>query len=153
LARFARAQPLFAALGQRTFALDTAARANLAKIVCNLMLGGVIELLGEALALGEKGGLPRARTVEILTGTLFGCPAVEGYGRRIAAGQFEPAGFAMALGLKDIDLALALGDGLGVPLPSAGVVRAHLLTALARGRDRLDWSGLAAVALEEAGLR
>jgi 3-hydroxyisobutyrate dehydrogenase-like beta-hydroxyacid dehydrogenase len=148
-----RAQPLFDAIGQRTFALDSAPRANLAKIVCNFMLAGIIELLGEALALGEKGGLPRERTVEILTGTLFGCPAVEGYGKRIAEGRFEPAGFAMPLGLKDVELALALGDTLRVPLPTASVVRDHLLAALARGRERLDWSGLATVALEAAGLR
>ena len=56
--------------------------------------------------------------------------------------------FALPLGLKDVELALALGDALRVPLPAASVVRDHLLAALARGRERLDWSGLATIALE-----
>jgi 3-hydroxyisobutyrate dehydrogenase-like beta-hydroxyacid dehydrogenase len=110
------------------------------------------ELLGEVKALGEKGGIAPGRVVDLLTGTLFGCPAVEGYGRRIAAGSFEPAGFRMALGLKDVELALAAGDNLRVPLPAASVVRDHMLAALARGLEHLDWSGLATVARAEAGL-
>ncbi len=147
-----RARPLFEVIAQRTFELPAAAQANVAKILANLMLAGTIELLGEVLALGEKGGLAPDRTVELLTSTLFGCPAIEGYARRIAGQTFEPAGFRMALGLKDVELALALGDELRVPLPAANVVRDHILAALARGLERLDWSGLATVSRLEAGL-
>jgi 3-hydroxyisobutyrate dehydrogenase-like beta-hydroxyacid dehydrogenase len=147
-----RAQPLFEALGKRLFTVDTAPRANLAKIMCNFMLAGVIELCAEAMALADKGGLGRGRALEILTGTLFGCPAVEGYGRRIVDEQYEPAGFALPLGLKDVGLALALGDTLHVPLPSASLARDHLLAALAAGHDHLDWSALATVVFAEAGL-
>jgi len=116
------------------------------------MLGGIIELLGEVMALGEKGGVPPGRVLELLTGTVLGCPAIEGYGRRIAEGKFEPAGFRMALGLKDVELALAAGDDLRVPLPAANVVRDHALAALARGLERLDWSGLTSTLRLEAGL-
>jgi 3-hydroxyisobutyrate dehydrogenase-like beta-hydroxyacid dehydrogenase len=147
-----RCRALFEAIGQGTFDFAEAPLANLAKIVANLMLAGIIELLGEVMALGEKGGIPPGRVVDLLTGTLFGCPAVAGYGRRIAAGSFEPAGFHMALGLKDVELALAAGDDLRVPLPAANVVRDHMLAALARGLERFDWSGLTTVARAEAGL-
>ena len=148
-----RARPLFEMIGQRTFELPDAAHANVAKILANLMLGGTIELLGEVLALGEKGGLAPERTADILTSTLFACPAIEGYARRIAGRSFEPAGFRMALGLKDVELALALGDELRVPLPAANVVRDHMLATLARGLDRLDWSGLAMATRFDAGLQ
>jgi 3-hydroxyisobutyrate dehydrogenase-like beta-hydroxyacid dehydrogenase len=89
----------------------------------------------------------------VLVGTLFGCPAIEGYGRRIADRQFEPAGFRMALGLKDVELALAAGRETRTPLPSANVVRDNLLGALAQGLDRLDWSGATDVVRASAGLR
>ena len=39
-----------------------------------------------------------------------------------------------------------------VPMPVANVVRDHLLTAQARGRQELDWSSLAKVVAENAGL-
>jgi 3-hydroxyisobutyrate dehydrogenase-like beta-hydroxyacid dehydrogenase len=148
----ARCQPLFEAIGQGRFDFPEAAQANLAKILANLMLAGTIELLGEVFALGEKGGLAAGRALEVLAGTLFGCPAIEGYGRRIADRQFEPAGFRMALGLKDVELALAAGREVHAPLPAANVVHDHLLTALARGLERLDWSGVTTIARMEAGI-
>jgi 3-hydroxyisobutyrate dehydrogenase-like beta-hydroxyacid dehydrogenase len=147
-----RCRALFGAIGQGTFDFADAPRANLAKIVANLMFAGIIELLGEVMALGEKGGIPPGRIVDVLTGTVFGCPAVEGYGRRIAEGAFEPAGFRMALGLKDVELALAAGDALRVPLGTANVVRDHMLAALARGLESFDWSGLTTVVRAESGL-
>jgi 3-hydroxyisobutyrate dehydrogenase-like beta-hydroxyacid dehydrogenase len=147
-----RCRALFDAISQGSFDFADAPRANLAKLVANMMIGGIIELLGEVMALGEKGGIPPGRVLDLLTGTLFGCPAIEGYGRRIAERSFEPAGFPMALGLKDVELALAAGHDLTVPLPAANVVRDHMLAALARGLQRFDWSGLTAASRAEAGL-
>jgi 3-hydroxyisobutyrate dehydrogenase-like beta-hydroxyacid dehydrogenase len=148
-----RCEPLFAAIGQGRFDFPTPEQANLAKILANLVLAGTIELLGEAFALGEKGGLAPARALEVLVGTLFGCPAIAGYGPRIAERRFEPAGFRMALGLKDVELALAAGHDLRAPLPTANVVRDNLLSALAQGLERLDWSGVTDVVRASAGLR
>jgi 3-hydroxyisobutyrate dehydrogenase-like beta-hydroxyacid dehydrogenase len=148
-----RCRPVLEALGQRTFDFADAGRAHLAKILVNFMLAGNIELLGEVFALGEKGGIAPARAFEILSQTLFGSPAVEGYGRRIAEQQFEPAGMRMALGLKDVELALSAGHDMQVPLPTANVVRDHYLTALASGLENYDWSGLTEVVRSEAGLR
>jgi 3-hydroxyisobutyrate dehydrogenase-like beta-hydroxyacid dehydrogenase len=143
---------LFDAIAQRVFDFPEAPQANLAKILVNFMIAGIIELLGEVIALGEKGNIAPARTIELLTGTLFNCPAIDGYGRRIAEGKFEPAGFRLPLGLKDVELALALGDELRIPLPAANIVRDHMLAALAAGMERLDWSALTTVVRAEAGL-
>ncbi len=147
-----RARPALEALGQRTLPFADAAQAALAKILVNLMLAGTIELLGEVLALGEKGGIDPARTASLLADTLFGCPAIAGYGERIAARAFTPAGFAMPLGLKDVELALSTGGELRVPLPAASVVRDHLLAALARGLADHDWSALTTAERAAAGL-
>jgi 3-hydroxyisobutyrate dehydrogenase-like beta-hydroxyacid dehydrogenase len=145
-------RPLFDDLARRVVRFSNAPTANLAKIVVNTMIGGTIELLGEVMALGEKGGIAPSDTVDLLIGTLFDCPAVATYGRRIAAEQFEPAGFRLALGLKDLELALSAGDELRAPLPAANVVRDHLLAAMATGREDIDWSGLTTVVRAEAGL-
>jgi len=148
----ARCQPIFEAISRGQIHLGGAAQAMLGKIIANMMIAGTIELLGEATALGEKGGLPAAEVVRLLTDTLFGSPVVRGYGSRIATGKYEPAGFRVALGLKDVELALAVGHELRVPLPVASVIRDHLIEALARGHDQWDWSGLAAIVREAAGL-
>ena len=86
------------------------------------------------------------------TGTLFGAPVIKRYGQLVADTAFEPAGFPLALGLKDVNLALGAGEELRVPLPLASLVRERMLTALAQGRERFDWSGFASVIREAAGL-
>jgi 3-hydroxyisobutyrate dehydrogenase-like beta-hydroxyacid dehydrogenase len=151
-AALARAQPVLAALGQGQVRLGDARQAMLGKIAANFVIASTIEIIAEATTLGEKGGIPPAALVGMLTQTLFGSPVFKGYGARIAAREFEPAGFAMPLGLKDVELALDAGHELRVPLPTAALVRDHLLAALARGRDGWDWAGLASVVREAAGL-
>ena len=151
-ASVARAQPVLAVLGRATLRMGDAFQALLTKVVANFLLAGTIELLAEATALGEKGGVAPAALVDALSQTLLGSPAFKTYGARIATGAYQPAGFAVPLGLKDVELALAAGRELRVPLPAAGVVREHLVSTLARGREAWDWSSLATVVREDAGL-
>ncbi len=151
-AALARAQPVLAVLGRGQVHLGDAPQAMLGKILANFMIAGTLELLAEATALGEKGGLPPATLVGMFTDTLFGSPIVKGYGPRLAAGQYLPAGFTVPLGLKDAELALEAARELRAPLPAAAVVRDHLIGALARGRESWDWSALATAVREAAGL-
>ncbi|HEX5819124.1 MAG TPA: NAD-binding protein, partial [Gemmatimonadales bacterium] len=104
------------------------------------------------LALGEKGDIPPRQLLDMLTGTLFGSPVVKRYGAMIAKGEFTPPGFAMALGLKDMRLVLDAGEASRTPLPVADLLRSRFLTALAGGKGDLDWTGIAQVVREEAGL-
>ena len=151
-ADLARAAPVFQALGQGVFPMPTAFQANLAKLLGNFLIGATVEALGEALAVAEKGGLDPERLLAMLTGTIFGSPIVIGYGGRIARTEFVPAGFALPLGLKDVNLALAAANELQAPLPLATLVRERLMTALERGRAHYDWGGFASVIREAAGL-
>jgi 3-hydroxyisobutyrate dehydrogenase-like beta-hydroxyacid dehydrogenase len=148
----ARAAPVFEAVGRGTFPMATPAQAALAKILGNFMIAATCEALAETLALAERAGLEPERLVTMLTGTLFGSPIVQGYGGRIARTEFMPAGFKVPLGLKDVGLALEAGAAHQVPLPLASLLRDHLLAALARGRAEWDWSALASVVREAAGL-
>ena len=59
----------------------------------------------------------------------------------------------MRLGLKDARLALSAAEAVDVPMPFASVIRDHMLTAIARGMEDLDWSSTAKLAAENAGLK
>ena len=144
--------PVFAAIGQGTFPMPGARQAALAKLCGNFMIAANIEVLAEVLTLGEKGGIEPERLLDMLTSTLFGSPVVKRYGAMIAKNQFTPPGFAMALGLKDMRLVLEAGEGSRTPLPVAELLRSRFLTALANGKEGLDWAGFAAVVREQAGL-
>jgi 3-hydroxyisobutyrate dehydrogenase-like beta-hydroxyacid dehydrogenase len=49
----------------------------------------------------------------------------------------------MTLGLKDVELALATAREKHVPLPSAELIRRHLMQAIAQGDGHKDWAALA----------
>jgi 3-hydroxyisobutyrate dehydrogenase-like beta-hydroxyacid dehydrogenase len=152
-AQLARCQPLFDAIGQRTFVIgDKPSSANLVKLSGNFLLAAMIECLGEAFALVRKGGIEPHRYLEVLTNTLFSAPAYKTYGTMIANEQYEPAGFKMSLGLKDIRLALAAADALATPMPVASLVHDHFLAGVAQGAANSDWSALARLAAVNAGL-
>lgn len=146
-------QPLFDAMGQRTFVVSQVQKAaNLVKLSGNFMIAAVVESLGEAMALVEKGGVDRHEYLEILTSTLFGAPIYRIYGAMIADRRFEPAGFAVTLGQKDLRLGLAAAEELNVPLPLASLLRDRFLTLRAHGGDNLDWAAIGSLAAKDAGL-
>ena len=78
--------------------------------------------------------------------------STEFYGGKIAAQAYAPGGFVLPLALKDVGLALAEAEREAVPMPSVGVVRDRLLTGIGRGYAEYDWTALAIIAAEEAGL-
>ena len=143
---------VFDAIGQRTFEVGQDPKiANLVKLSGNFLIASVIESLGEAMALVGKAGVDKQAYLELLTSTLFAAPAYRTYGGLLAREEFEPAGFAAHLGLKDVRLVLAAGEALEVPLPVASLLRDRFLTLLAGGGRDLDWSALGALAAWEAG--
>ncbi|HMG36882.1 MAG TPA: NAD(P)-dependent oxidoreductase [Blastocatellia bacterium] len=148
-----RVGPLFEAMGQKTFVVgDEPSKANVVKIVGNFMLATVIESLGEAFALGGKAGVEPGTLLEILTGTIFPAPVFKSYGSMIAQQKFEPAGFKLSLGLKDVKLALEASDLFEVPLPLASLIRDRFIASMSRGRREWDWSGLAKLSTDDAGI-
>ena len=102
--------------------------------------------------MAEKGGIDSRKLMEFFGSTMLASPIFTGYSARIAATEFEPAGFAMPLGLKDVSLMLQAGQELRAPLPLGSLLRDRFLAALARGRERWDWGGIASIAREDAGL-
>ncbi len=150
----AQCQPLFDAMGQRTFVVgEEPYHSNVVKLAGNFLILSVIESLGEAYALLRKSGVKPETFLEIMTSTLFAAPVYKTYGNLIAKEQFLPAGFKLSLGLKDVSLVLAAAVAARAPMPVASLVRDHVLAAIARNGEDLDWSSFARVLAENAGLK
>ncbi len=149
-----RCEAAFEAMGQGTFVVgdDDPAMANIVKISGNFMLASLIETLGEAFALTRSYGIDPDQFLEILTGTIFPAPVYKAYGGMVASDRYEPPGFTLRLGLKDVGLALSAAQAQTVPMPIGSLVRDRYLTAIARGYQDFDWAGLGRVCAEDAGL-
>ena len=84
-ASIAKVQPLFDAMGQRTWLVgDRPSDANAVKICGNFMLASAIEAMSEAVALINAKGVPTKTFLEIMTTSLFDAPAYKGYARSSA---------------------------------------------------------------------
>jgi 3-hydroxyisobutyrate dehydrogenase-like beta-hydroxyacid dehydrogenase len=139
-----RCAPVFTALARQVFVLGTdAAQANAVKIARNFLLAAVIESLGEAFSLIRKSGVAPGDFLNILTSTSLAAPAYKNYGKLMVERAYEPAQFSIELGLKDVELALATARDAGVRLPTAELIREHLLTAIRQGAGHKDWVALA----------
>src|SRR6266571_1017899 len=94
----------------------------------------------------------RAAGQEYVAAPVFGRPIYENYGKLIADERYEPAGFKLRYGLKDVRLALGAAEDVAAPMPLASLIRDRYLSAVARGWGDIDWAGLARIAAADAGL-
>lgn len=148
-----RAQPLLQLMSHKVFVVGTEPPlASLVKLAGNFLIASMTEALGEAFALLRKAGVDPAAFLEIVNGNLFRSPVYENYGKVMLEGRFDPPGFRLSLGLKDMRLVLAAADQTAVPMPLASLLHDRLLSGLARGKGDLDWTALAQVIAEDAGL-
>jgi 3-hydroxyisobutyrate dehydrogenase-like beta-hydroxyacid dehydrogenase len=148
-----KCDPLLRLLGKQVFIVgEEPARANAVKIARNFLLAAMIESLGEAFALVRKCGVEPQKFLEVIGSTSLGSPAYKSYGRMMVEQAWTPAQFAMPLGVKDVELALATAADAGMTLPSANLIHENLLAAIAAGRAGQDWAALAGHIAAEAGL-
>jgi 3-hydroxyisobutyrate dehydrogenase-like beta-hydroxyacid dehydrogenase len=136
--------PVFQVLGRSIHRLGFhPERANAAKLACNFVLASIIEVLGEAFTLGERYGVGAPAMLGILQESMLRPDTLAAYGKRIAEARFEPAGFKLKLGLKDMDLLLGAAEAQALPMPTASVLHDRFLVALAQGLEDKDWSAIA----------
>jgi 3-hydroxyisobutyrate dehydrogenase-like beta-hydroxyacid dehydrogenase len=98
-----------------------------------------------------KARIDQRSYLDLLTSTLFTAPLYKIYGGLIVEQNFEPAGFAAPLGLKDIRLTLAAAEDLRVPMPLASLLRDRFLALLAQGGEAMDWAAIAQLSAQDAG--
>ncbi len=105
-----RFRPLFDAIGRQTFEVGAEPwQANAVKLCGNFMIASMLESFAEAFATLRKAKVAPHSFLEIMS-ALFGSPVYTNYGRLIADENFEPAGFALRLGLKDVRTVLQTAE-------------------------------------------
>ena len=152
-AAIATMQPVFDKIGARTVPVGVEAeKANLFKIAGNFMIASEMQATGEAFALLRKGGVDPALFHDVLSGRLFTGAVFKNYGTMILNRVYEPAGFALTLGLKDVNLAREAAGNLGMELPTANLLKSNYDQAVRWGWQEMDWSAIGEVPAKKAGL-
>ena len=128
------------AQGVRDFGEDPVA-AHVVKLAGNFLIAAASEAMAEAYTLGEKCGLDRVQLAEFFGASLFPSRIYQNYGKAIAEHRYEPAGFKLKLGLKDLRLVLGAADACEMPMPFAGAILHDRFPGARRRRATARWTG------------
>ena len=145
-----RARPALHAVSARLFELEDAEQAALLKLCVNAIGGAMITGFGEALALGEAGGIAVPKLVEVLQASSFHSPLFLMKGELVERRDFTPR-FSVSLAEKDQRLAQEAAADLGAKAPVNEAVRQLFAAAAASGRADQDIAAVADLCLEWAG--
>lgn len=135
------AQPLFDAIGAGTQRVgDRPVMAAAVKVALNAGIPAIMQMLTEQFRIVAAHGIAADRMAALLLDVNYGNRLIGSYGPIIAERRFEPAGFPMRLGRKDVGLALAAAGDTDLPLTALIASRMDAIIAADGGEK--DWSAI-----------
>lgn len=134
-----KAKAVLAATGDTFIQFESAAQAHLAKLISNVLSYATVALVSEALMLGAKGGLDLPTLHRALT---EGAPskALEAFGSRIVAREYDPPRVTVDHACDDMVLAQGMSGALKAPVPLLSSAQAIYKRASAGGQGERDVS-------------
>ena len=126
--------------------------AQIAKLANNLLAAAALVVSSEALAMGVKAGLDPKVLVDIINaGSGRNSATQDKFPRSILPGTFD-FGFATGLSYKDVRLCVDEAEALGVPMVVGAAVRQMLAITNAKFGPASDFTSIAKVVEEWAGV-
>ena len=152
-AAFDAARPLLNAMGnpERVVRIGDSGAGQLCKVCNQMVIGGTLAAVSEALVLARKAGVDPVKVREALLGGFAASRVLEVHGERILTGNYTP-GFRAALYAKDYRIAAATIAEHDAPAPVSAAVQQLVEAVIAAGRSEDDYSALATVLFDRAGL-
>lgn len=145
-------EPLLSRFGKPVFMGETPGAGQTMKLVNNLLGAVAIGVTAEGMAFGIKAGLDPARMIEVLNqSTGINSATRDKWPKSVLPRTFD-FGFAAALSLKDTRLLMDEAEAAGVPLPLGRIVEDYLTRTLEREGADADFTAIAKVVEEAAGL-
>ena len=139
-ADFARALPLFAALGRATH-VGPHGTGQLTKLANQMIVGITIGAVAEALLLAERGGADPAKVREAISGGFADSRILQVHGQRMVEHDFAPRG-RMTVQLKDMRNAMATAAEIGFEAPITALLERLYADGVGHGLGDLDQAGL-----------
>jgi 3-hydroxyisobutyrate dehydrogenase len=146
-----RCRPVLEALGSEIHHLGPLGAGHIVKLVNNVMSMCNVAVAAEAMVLGVRAGMDPGRLFEVLSTSGGRSHHFLKRFPNVLAGDFTPY-FSIALSRKDLSLALAMAEGLGVPMLATSIVRQIYEAAAAQGLDNADMAGVTKLYEQWAGV-
>ncbi|MFN3448683.1 MAG: 2-hydroxy-3-oxopropionate reductase [Roseococcus sp.] len=140
-AAFARALPLFQAMGKNITLVGPNGAGQTTKVANQIIVALNIEAVAEALVFASKAGADPAKVRQALMGGFANSRILEVHAERMINRTFDP-GFRIRLHQKDLNLALQAAKELGVALPNTASAQQLFSACAAMGGEGWDHSAL-----------
>jgi 3-hydroxyisobutyrate dehydrogenase len=140
-AAFASAQPAAMAFARAVTLLGESGAGQLAKMVNQICIAGLVQGLSEAIAFGEQAGLDMLQVLEVIGKGAAQSWQMDNRGKTVVAGKFD-FGFAVDWMRKDLGLVLDEAKRNGARLPVTALVDQFYADVQHMGGQRWDTSSL-----------
>lgn len=140
---FERAQPVIMSFAKAARLLGPAGSGQLAKMMNQICIAGVVQGLAEALHFGKQAGLDTEAVIDVISKGAAQSWQMENRHKTMAAGKFD-FGFAVEWMRKDLGIALDEARRNGSQLPLTALVDQFYADVVAMGGRRWDTSSLIA---------
>jgi 3-hydroxyisobutyrate dehydrogenase len=140
-ATYRRISPLLDHYAKKHRLLGPASHGQLAKMVNQICIAGVVQGLSEGLEFAQKAGLDAAGVVDVISAGAAGSWQMENRAETMLEGRFD-FGFAVDWMRKDLGMAIEEAARFGLTLPTAEDVDGRYAELQRRGGGRLDTSSL-----------
>jgi 3-hydroxyisobutyrate dehydrogenase-like beta-hydroxyacid dehydrogenase len=140
-AAFARARPLFEAMGRNITRIGDVGAGQVCKSANQAIVGMTLAAVAEGLTLAARAGVDPGAVRKALLGGFAESRVLDLHGGRMVERKFEPGGRA-SVQLKDIDQALELAGQVGLDMPALTAIRQLWQKMIDRGWADLDQAGI-----------
>ncbi len=146
-------RPMISAMGspEKIVHVGDSGAGQICKACNQIVLGGTMAVVAEAIALSRKAGVDPMKVRAALMGGFAQSRVLEVHGERMIVGNYKP-GFKGKLFKKDFGIAMASLAEMGVPAPASAVVSQLVQAQVSAGRGDEDYSALGDVIFELANL-
>ena len=153
-AAFATVKPIFDVMGNpdKVVHVGEAGSGQLCKLCNQMVIGGTLVVVAEALALARKAGVDAGKVRDALLGGFAQSRVLEVHGERALKGTFKP-GFKTHLFAKDLKNVVATLAEHEMPALVTAIVQQLLHATMAAGRGEDDNSVMAKTVFEMAGIK
>lgn len=149
---FEKVRPILLNIGPKVTHVGKNGLAVTMKIATNLSLAVQMLAFVEGVLIAEKSGIKREVAVEVLTNSVIASPMVK-YRGPFVLEMPDEAWFDCYMMQKDMNLALELGQQLGIPLPTTAATNEFLSAARGMGFEKQDFAVMFDVLAAMSGLK
>lgn len=131
-ADFARALPVFGAMGKTITHVGEQGAGQMVKLVNQILVVGNMLAASEALLFAQAGGLDLEKALQAVAGGAGGSWMLSNRGPQVLARDWRP-GFTIDLQQKDLRLVIEAAQQIGVPILATGMIYSLYRTLQAQG--------------------